>query len=255
MMEFAVTYAEVRSIYELFPGWRNDANANMFDSAGLSYFEAAFDFVRKDGFAIVTHLQNAYRKHRKKGPGLFSVITFLNKTPALDDLQINPEPDIIIKEWFATIGERIQKWIQENALSPLNVEKEFNKINRQLEYEWKAPKEPQGEAGQGNRVKKWTVDLANEAILPIIRKHCKTPLKLTARFLEQKSGCPKSTIAKTPIWSTLKEIKRLFRVEQGKMQHKSMNLSGKMLRTLEKLEDGSVKLHTSHNKKNIECDE
>ena len=114
---------------------------------------------------------------------------------------------------------------------------------------------PPEKVGQGNRVKKWTVDLANEAILPIIRKHGKTPLKLTVRFLEQKSGCPKSTIAKTPNWSALKEIKRKYRDTQGKMKRKSVNLSYKMLNMLEQLEDGSVKLHTSHKKKNIECDE
>ncbi|MCP4614100.1 MAG: hypothetical protein GY845_35885 [Planctomycetes bacterium] len=109
-------------------------------------------------------------------------------------------------------------------------------------------------AGHGGKKKNWTVALANEAILPIIKKYGKTPLKLTARFLEAETGCPHSTVANTDNWECLKGIKRIYRKQQGKMQRKPVNLSDGMLNIAEQNKDGSIKLHTSHKKKNIEED-
>lgn len=103
--------------------------------------------------------------------------------------------------------------------------------------------------------KRWTVNLANEAIQPVIRKYGKTPNVLTARFLEKETGCPKSTLIKTKNWDVLQNIKRTFRNKQGKMQQKPVNLSDKTLSIAEQIQDGTVKLHTSHKKKNIEWDD
>lgn len=142
-MEFTVTYQKVRSFEELFPNWhkRPDRNINFFTSDGLSYLEAAFDFVCDLGKGIILALQSACKKHRKVKGMYLSPFKFLNKTPTVDDLKINPVPDIIIKAWFNNIVKEMQSWIQENGLSKLNVEKEFNRMGRQLEYEWKETKD------------------------------------------------------------------------------------------------------------------
>jgi hypothetical protein len=110
-------------------------------------------------------------------------------------------------------------------------------------------------AGDNNRTKRWTVSLANEVILSTIQKYGKQPLKLTARFLEKETSCPKSTIQKTEHWKTLQGIKKEYREKQGKMQQNSAHLSDNMLSVAEEMENGTVKLHTSHKNKNIEGDD
>ena len=108
---------------------------------------------------------------------------------------------------------------------------------------------------KANNTKRWTVKLANEAILPIIVQHGKTPTVVTARFLEEKTGCPKSTLVKTENWKALKNIKKKDREQKAKLQQKPVHLSEKMLSVAEKTERGTVKLHNSHKKKNIEGDD
>ncbi|MFC1739475.1 hypothetical protein ACFL1G_10565, partial [Planctomycetota bacterium] len=111
-----------------------------------------------------------------------------------------------------------------------------------------------GKAGD-TKLKRWTVKSANEAIQPVIKKYGKTPNVLTARFLEEETGCPKSTLVRTKNWSVLKTIKKQYRNGQGEMQRRPVNLSEKMLSIAEQTQDGTVKLHTSHKKKNIEGDD
>ncbi|MCK4752724.1 MAG: hypothetical protein KAS75_04700 [Planctomycetes bacterium] len=106
-----------------------------------------------------------------------------------------------------------------------------------------------GKAEGTKKIKSWTVKLANEAIQPVIRKYGKKPSVLTARFLEEKTGCPHSTLIKTENWVALKNIKKNYMNEQGKMQRKPVTLSNKTLSIAEQTQDGTVKLHTSHKKK------
>jgi len=138
LMEFANTYKGFQSFERLFIGWpkRPDVNARMLDHAGLSYLEAAFGFVRESGGDIILRLQNAYKKYRKEGNIIYrDPIKFLSETPTVDDLEIRPVPDIIIRTWFADIVKGTQKWIQENNISRFNVDAEFNSIKKQLAYE------------------------------------------------------------------------------------------------------------------------
>lgn len=109
------------------------------------------------------------------------------------------------------------------------------------------------EPEQVSKPKKWTVSLANEAIQPIIVQHARSnPTMLTARFLEEKTGCPRSTLAKTENWKFFQKIKKEFRDGQGKIQQKTVHLSDDILNVAEKKENGTAKLHKSHNKKNPE---
>ncbi len=135
----------------------------------------------------------------------------------------------------------------------LNVENDRLESERK-KLEARIQKLESGKAGD-KKIKKWNVCLANEAISPIIKKYGKQPDKLTARFLEEQTGCPKSTLTKTRNWDALKRIKRMYKDEQGKMQHRPVKLSDKMLSIAEQTENGTVKLHTSHQKKDIEGDE
>ena len=144
LMEFVNTYKEFQSFEKLFLAWpkRADPNTRVFTSAGLSFLEAAFGFVCELGSDIILALQNAYKKYRKEGNVIYGdPLKFLSKTPAVDDLEINPMPDIIIKTWFGDIIKGMQKWIQENDISRFKVEAEFNSLNKQLDYEWNTWKE------------------------------------------------------------------------------------------------------------------
>jgi len=138
LMEFYVAY-KGKSIEEILPGLpqRPDVNAMVFTTSGISYFEAAFCFVRELGGDITRALQNSYKKYTKEGNVIYrDPFKFLRKTTQIDDLEINPEPDIIIKTWFDDIVKGTQKWIQDNNISRFKVEAEFNSLNKQLEYEW-----------------------------------------------------------------------------------------------------------------------
>jgi DNA-binding MarR family transcriptional regulator len=149
LMEFAIKYQGVQSIYELYPNWpkRTDANISVFACAGISYLEAAFDFVREWGRDIIGNLQNPYMKYRKESNIVRGAYDFLNNTPRVDDLEINPIPDTIIKTWFDDIVKGTQRWIEVNDLSKLKVDKEFNSLNKQLEHEWNRWKKQQGRDG------------------------------------------------------------------------------------------------------------
>ena len=68
---------------------------------------------------------------------------FLNKTPTVDNLEINPVPDIIIKTWYDSILVGVRNYFPENEFSKQKLEAEFNRTLRQLEYErdvWKSGK-------------------------------------------------------------------------------------------------------------------
>jgi hypothetical protein len=107
-----------------------------------------------------------------------------------------------------------------------------------------------------NKPKKWTVELANEAILPVITKYAKNNLLiLTIRFLEEKSSVPHSTIQKTENWKALQKMKENYKDEQGKMKHKPANFSHKMQSITTRNKYGTFKVMPSHKKKNIEGDD
>jgi hypothetical protein len=105
-------------------------------------------------------------------------------------------------------------------------------------------------------IKKWTVKLAEAAILSVIKQYAKNnPLILTLRFLEDKTGCPKSTIHKTDNYKNVLNIKEQYRKTQGKMSHKPKNFSAEMQSITTKNADGTFKIIPSHKKKNIEGDD
>ncbi len=144
LMEFVKKYHE-QSIDELYPDWRERADARIifFTSAGLSSLEAAFDFVRRLGSYIINVLQEAYCKYKKECNIKYqSPVIFLSKTPAVDDLEINPVPDIIIKTWFDDIVTGMRSGFPKSDYSRDKVQAEFNSMERQLEYEWNTWNKP-----------------------------------------------------------------------------------------------------------------
>lgn len=154
LMEFAITYREVRAIDKLAQNWpkRPDVNAMVFTSAGISFLEASFNYVCKLGSSIILILQNAYKKYNREGNIIYrDPFKFLTKTPSVDDLKINPEPDIIIKTWFDSIIEEIQEDFPENEFSYNTIEAKFNSIQKQLEYEWNSWSS--GKAGDKKKLK------------------------------------------------------------------------------------------------------
>ncbi len=139
LMEFVITYRHVKFIDDVYKNWpvRPDVNAMVFTSAGMSFLEAAFRFVFEMGCDIIGILQNAYREHIREGNIIYaSPFKFLDKTPSVDDLKINPLPDIIIRTWFDEIMEGVKKEFPENEFSHHKLTAEFNLVKRQLEYEW-----------------------------------------------------------------------------------------------------------------------
>lgn len=148
LMEFAITY-KTQSIEQLFPNWpkRPDVKASVFTSAGISYLDAAFKFVHEMGHDIIYILQNAYNEHGKAGYVThLNPFIFLNKTPTVDNLEINPVPDVIIKTWYDEIIKGVRGWFPENQYPKQRLEAEFNQTHTQLEYEWDVWKN--GNAGE-----------------------------------------------------------------------------------------------------------
>ena len=96
-------------------------------------------------------MQNAYLQYKKESNvSYFDQCKFLSKTPRVDDLKIDPEPDIIIKTWFDDIISGMHRAFPTSEYSRHKVEAEFNSIEKQLEYEWNLWKEQQEKCGQGN---------------------------------------------------------------------------------------------------------
>jgi len=162
LMEFAINYKDkAESFNKLAPNWpfRPDVNAMVFTSAGVSYLEAAFNFVHELGKDIIGILQNAYKKHNKEGNIVyFDPFKFLNKTPQVDKLKINPVPDIIIKTWYDSILVGVRNYFPENEFSKQKLEAEFNKTHRQLGYErdvWKNGETPDEEHSLPLFTKQW----------------------------------------------------------------------------------------------------
>ena len=143
LMEFAITYNSEESINDLLQNWpkRPDVKASVFASAGISYLEAAFSFVQELGGDIISLLQNAYKRYTKEGNVIYrDPFKFLDKTPTVDNLLINPVPDIIIKTWYDSILVETRKCFPKNQFSRQTLEAEFNQIHKQLEHErdvWK----------------------------------------------------------------------------------------------------------------------
>ncbi|MFC1635161.1 hypothetical protein ACFL5Z_09985 [Planctomycetota bacterium] len=123
LMEFALAHKGQR-IHELFPNWPayRGSNIKVFTSPGNSYLEAAFGFVCELGSIIIGRLRETYQKHTKRSKNYFNPFTFINNTPAVDDLRINPEPDIIIKEWFDRILKGVRGKYPENRFPDLQEE-------------------------------------------------------------------------------------------------------------------------------------
>ena len=149
-MEFAIKYHEVQSIYELYPDWHKqpDPNANFFTIFGYSYLEVGFNFVCKQGRDIIDILQNSYLENKKGGKRPYvrlDPFIFLNKTPEVDDLEINPEPDneldskpdMIIKTWFDNMMKGTKSEFKISDYSRQSVKAKFNSIEMQLEHELK----------------------------------------------------------------------------------------------------------------------
>lgn len=141
LMEFAITYKS-QSFGELFPKWPQypGANIRVFTSAGLSYLEAAFDFVRDLGCRIISPLQGSYKKYRKeRNIYHLNSFNFLRKNPAVDNLEINPVTDEVVIMWFNKIVKVIQGRIPESEFSKLKVETEIKSTLKHIEDE-KTPK-------------------------------------------------------------------------------------------------------------------
>ncbi|MHC4556057.1 MAG: hypothetical protein ACYTFW_12215 [Planctomycetota bacterium] len=153
LMEFSVDY-KGKTIDEIFPELhkRPDAKAIVFTDAGISYFEAAFKFVNDISKNIISYLQNSYMKHNKDIHKRYvNPFVFLRKTPTIDDLIINPEPDVIIKEWFELTLTGFKKLFPEQEYSQHKIEAEFNSTQKQLEYEYELWKKPQEKGGLSER--------------------------------------------------------------------------------------------------------
>ncbi len=138
LIEFSIAY-KGKTIEEIFPGMlkRPDVKAVVFTNAGISYLEAAFNFANELGKGIILNLQSAYKKYKKESRIVyFDPFKFLIKTPIIDDLVVNPEPDIIIKTWFEKTITSFQKEFPEQEYSQHKVEAEFNSVAKQIEYEW-----------------------------------------------------------------------------------------------------------------------
>lgn len=140
LMEFAIYYNDQKKKDEAFKKWpkRPDKEIRVFTSVGLSYLEAAFDFVEERGRDIIDSLQNAYIHHlNSRGErGIFTgPIEFLSNTPEIDKLRILQEPDSIIKEWYNRILAALRKGFPSSEYTPSRREVEFKGIFKQLEYE------------------------------------------------------------------------------------------------------------------------
>jgi len=157
LMEFEKKYHEVQSIYdELYPDWpkRADAKISFFSFSGLSYLDAGFKSVRELGSDVIAILQNAYLDyHREIKICHIPSIIFLNNTPKVDDLEINPEPDIIIKTWFDNMLKGMKSGCPKSEYPRHRVKTEFNTIETQLEHEWNTWKKTSASGKWGDKSK------------------------------------------------------------------------------------------------------
>lgn len=140
LMEFYIIYKDEHSTDDFFPGWPKPCEKEIFN------------FLCQDGGAIINVLRQSYKKYSKDRTPTFREI--LNGTPAVNDLQIKPEPNIIIKTWLS----KIIKSIQEKGVSPLIIEEKFNSLNRQLESE---------KDGQGETESKEQTEKTNDAWIKV----------------------------------------------------------------------------------------
>ena len=147
LMEFAIRYRKGQSIDELYPdpNWPKhaDPNISFFTFSGYSYLEVGFHLVHKMGSDIMFFLTDTYLDGTKESSISPPTSIFLNKSHILDDLKINPEPDIIIKTWLANSLKWMQSDYPESEYSRHRVKTEFNSIEKQLEHEWNRWKRPQ----------------------------------------------------------------------------------------------------------------
>ena len=138
LMELAIFYSEQKKKDEAFKGWlkRPDKDIRVFTSVGLSYLEAAFDYVEERGQEIICCLKNSYRKHNDAGRiDYLDPFMFLNKTPEVDTLVFMPNPDITVKAWYNRILDCLRRHFSASEYTSPRLEVEFKAIYQQLEYE------------------------------------------------------------------------------------------------------------------------
>jgi len=162
LMEFAIKYHEVKSIYKLYPDWPKFRKLELvFTSTGDSILKASFVFVLELGIDIILLFQEAYLKYKQGGKRPYlrypEPLLFLSKTPSIDDLEINPEPDSepdrIIKTWFDDIVKGMQGDFPKSEYSRHRLKAEFNRIETQLEHEWNCWKETSAGGKSGDKSK------------------------------------------------------------------------------------------------------
>lgn len=157
LMEIAIEYRKVKTIYQLLKNWPKPpdvtANTMAFTSAGISQLDASFCFVCELGRDIIGILKNAYNKHKKEvNIDYIDPFMFLDNTPAVNNLTIYPDPDIIIKTWYTGIDEGVRR---EFSQYPSQRRRgEFNKIHRQLEYELDIQKSGSNAGGKKTKKKR-----------------------------------------------------------------------------------------------------
>ena len=146
VLEFAVTYKDVGSIYELCPDWpvhHVDKNLSLIPSDGpQSYGDAVFRGMRNDGRDIILCVQRARNHHIKSSHVMYRPFMFLVKHPEVNELMIDPEPDEIMKTMFDHTVNGFRKWLSVDGLSPSKVNSEFAIVCQRLRDEWRSTQEP-----------------------------------------------------------------------------------------------------------------
>jgi len=139
LLEFYMVYADFGSIYELCPDWplqHVDKNLAMIRTDGQSYADAVFRLLRDQGGFTILRLQMARTEHIK-GPGIQYVcpFSFLNETPDVNDLEVFPQPHVIIRTLFDYVIGGLQKMLLERGLSPLTISREFQIVSCRVRAE------------------------------------------------------------------------------------------------------------------------
>lgn len=152
LMEFSIKYNDVQSVDGSVQNWPEQppgANIRVFTSAGVSYLEAASNFLSELGHYIVRILQNVHLRYTKGSGTIRGPVDFLRKTDTVDTLHVYPIADITIITWFDGILAWMQEKVPQNEYSQFAVEAEFNSAFRQLDSEWNTWKTPGGIGKQG----------------------------------------------------------------------------------------------------------
>lgn len=140
LMELALYYnIHSKAKDKVFQSWpkRPDKDITVFTSVGLSYLEAAFDYVEERGREIIYALKDVYRRHNDAGRiDYINPFAFLNKTPEVDKLVFMPNPNDTAKAWYNQILDCLRTHFPAREYTSSILEKEFKTIYKQLEYEF-----------------------------------------------------------------------------------------------------------------------